>query len=74
MRLLHPIEFDDRAFQPGEVVYVLPGTARLLERRHFAMQEERGVVSIGVRAIVETPGTFESPEPNAPTIRTAAGY
>ncbi len=52
MRLIWPLEFADRSYPAGEVVWVLPGTAWLLERARLAEPIPRGEwVSYGVRTI-----------------------
>ncbi len=55
MRLRYPLEFADHSHRAGEVVWVLPGTAHLLERAHLADYYPTGEwVSYGVRVLVPT--------------------
>ncbi len=51
MRLRYPLEFSDRSYAAGEIVWVLPGTVWLLERARLAEPVQVEWVSYGVRTI-----------------------
>ncbi len=61
MRLRWPLEFADRSYAAGEVVWVLPGTAWLLERARLA-DEILQPGPTGVRVIIPASGAVGGPQ------------